>query len=79
MRNLKIYYRNVHINIFLKLEERSHNSSNEQKDDKEIIKTATLPRACIYEEYWKDTKHVKQLNQREILNPGCQKYSKVSF
>lgn len=74
MGNLKIYYRNVDINIFLKLEERSHNSNNEQKrDDKDIIKTATLPGACIYEEYWKDTKHVKQLNQREIINPECQK------
>lgn len=29
------------------------------------IKTATLPGACVYEEYWTDTKHVKQLRNNK--------------
>lgn len=47
MGNLKRHYKNVYVNFF-KLEERSCNSSNgTERDNKDIIKIATLPRACI--------------------------------
>lgn len=41
--------------------------------------TASLPRACMYQGYWKDTKYAKELNQTNNKPRGSETFQGLSL